>query len=158
MNDLKEDKVIMEGNLIIEQEMFQRAIEFIPKRYPKGWGGVAFIRTEDDQYFSSVALETANSSVILCIEVGAMTEAHKYNAKVTHCLCVVRDDENSPFKILSPCGLCQERLRFWGTEVQVGVTTPDNSLKFISLKELQPYHWTNAFPDEIIEHFGRPRI
>lgn len=143
---------------MIEQEMYRRAIEFIPLRYPKGWGGVAIIHTEDHQYLSSVAIETANSSVILCIEVGAMTEAHKYNTKVTHCLCVVRDDENSPFKILSPCGVCQERLRFWGFEVKVGVTTQDNSLMFVSLKELQPYHWTNAFTIEELEHFGKPRF
>ena len=140
----------------IEKEMFRRAIEFLPQRYPKGWGGVAVIHTEDGQYFTSVAIETANSSVILCIEVGAMTEAHKYNVRVTHCLCVVRDNENSPFKILSPCGVCQERLRFWGTEVKVAVTTEDNSLKFIPLKDLQPYHWTNAFPIEELEHFGKP--
>ena len=43
-----------------------------------------------------MANETANSSVILCIETGAMLEAHKYNEKVTHCLCLVRDDEHAP--------------------------------------------------------------
>jgi cytidine deaminase len=139
----------------IEQEMYRQAIDFIPKRYPKGWGGVAIIHTEDGQFLSSVAIETANSSVILCIETGAIAEAHKYNVRVTHCLCVVRDDENSPFKILSPCGVCQERLRFWGTEVRVGVTTPDNQLQFIPLNELQPYHWTNAFPVQVIEQFGK---
>jgi cytidine deaminase len=148
----------MDSENIIEQEMYHRAIKFIPERYPKGWGGVAIIYTADDQYLSSVAIETANSSVILCIETGAMAEAHKYNTRVTHCLCVVRDDENSPFKILSPCGVCQERLRFWGIDVKVGVTTQDNSLKFVSLKELQPYHWTNAFPTEELEHFGNPRL
>ncbi len=148
----------MDNESLIEQEMYRRAIEFIPKRYPKGWGGVAIVHTEDDQYLCSVAIETANSSVILCIEVGAMTEAHKFNLKVTHCLCVIREDENSPFKILSPCGVCQERLRFWGIEVMVGVTTPDNSLKFVPLNELQPYHWTNAFPIEELEHAGKPRF
>ena len=145
----------MEQEKLIEQEMYRRAAEFIPGRYPKGWGGVAIIRTEDNRYFSSVAIETANSSVILCIETGAIAEAHKYKIGVTHCICVVRDDEKSPFKILSPCGVCQERLRFWGTGVKVGVTMPDNSLKFVSLNDLQPYHWTNAFPEEMIEHFAK---
>jgi len=147
----------MENEITIEQEMYRRAVDFIPKRYPEGWGAVAIIRTEDGQFFSSVAIETANSSVILCIEVGAMAEAHKYNVRVTHCLCVVRDNENSPFKILSPCGVCQERLRFWGVDVKVGITTPDNELKFVPLKELQPYHWTNAFPAEELEQFGKPK-
>jgi cytidine deaminase len=119
----------------IEQEMYRLATEFIPRRYPRGWGGVAIIHTEDDRYFSSVAIETANSSAILCIEVGAITEAHKFNVRVTHCLCVIRENENSAFKILSPCGICQERLRFWGTGVKVGVTTPENSLHFLPLED-----------------------
>ena len=139
----------------IEQEMYLLATEFIPNRYPKGWGGVAVIRTEDGQYFTSVSIETANSSVDLCIEVGAMCEAHKYNVRVTHCLCVVRDDELSAFKVLSPCGVCQERLRYWGTNVKVGVTTPSNTLKFVTLNELQPYHWTSAYPEEELEQYGK---
>lgn len=69
----------MEQNKIIEQEMYRKAVEFIPRRYPKDWGGVAIVRTEDGQYFTSVSIETANSSVDLCIEVGAMCEAHKYD-------------------------------------------------------------------------------
>jgi len=145
----------MEDDRIIEQEMYHKAIEFISQRYPKGWGGAAIIHSEGGQYFTSVAIETANGSASLCIEVGAMCEAHKYNARVTHCLCVVRDDENSPFKVLSPCGICQERLRFWGEDVMVGVTTPDNTLKFVTLGELQPYHWTNAYPAQGLEHYHK---
>ena len=84
-----------------------------------------------------------------------MCEAHKYNVRVTHYLCVVRDDESAPFKVLSHCGVCQERLRFWGTDVKVGVTTSDYTLKFVSLNELQPYHWTNAYPSEELEHYHK---
>ena len=68
---------------------------------------------------------------------------------------MVRDDEHSPFKVLSPCGVCQERLRYWGAEVKVGVTTPDGALRFVPLGELQPYHWTAAYPKEELERFGR---
>lgn len=138
----------------IENKMFELAKELIRKRYPSGWGGAAVIHTAKDSYFTSVAIETANSSAILCIEVGAMCEAHKYNEKVTHCLCVVRDDENSPFKVLSPCGICQERLRFWGEDVEVGVTTETGELLFVKLKELQPYHWTKAYSEEDLERFA----
>ena len=88
----------------IERDMYARAVALIEERYPTGWGGAAVLRAEDGRCFTSVALENANSSVLLCIEVGAMCEAHKYNVKATHCLCVVRDDEHSPFKVLSPCG------------------------------------------------------
>ena len=139
----------------IEQEMYDRAVEFIKKRYPKDWGGAAVIHTKEGSFFTSVAIDSANSSVLLCIETGAICEAHKYNEEVTHCLCVVRDDENSPFKVLSPCGVCQERLRYWGGDVKVGVTTEDGSLKFTALKKLQPYHWTNAYPADDLEHFEK---
>lgn len=139
------------NNQEIEQEMYRMATQFIEKRYPSGWGGAAVIHTKQGSFFTSAALESANASVLLCIEVGAMCEAHKFNEKVTHCLCVVKDDENSPFKILSPCGVCQERLRYWGEDVRVGVTTEDHSLLFVPLKELQPYHWSKAYPEQ--EHY-----
>ncbi len=140
-------------NIETEQKMFRLATELIEKRYPSGWGGAAVIRTAPDHYYTSVAIDTANASAALCIEVGAMCEAHKFNEKVTHCLCVVRDDENSPYKVLSPCGICQERLRFWGEDVQVGITTSDNQLLFVELRQMQPYHWTKAYPAEELEHF-----
>ena len=141
-------------NTEIENKMFQVAKELIEKRYPTGWGGAAVVHTENDHYFSGVAIETANSAASLCIEVGAMCEAHKYNEKVTHCLCIVRENENSDYTVLSPCGICQERLRYWGEDVQVGVTTQKGDILFVELRELQPYHWTKAYDPEELEHFS----
>lgn len=138
---------------MVEDKMYQLATDLIKRRYPKGWGGAAVIRTENDNYYTSVPIETANSSAVLCIEVGAMCEAHKYNEKVTHCLCIVRDNENESFKVLSPCGICQERLRYWGDEVLVGVTCGGHKLKFVTLKELTPFHWTMAYTPDELEHF-----
>lgn len=129
----------------IEQTLYDTAVNFIKNRYPTGWGGAAVIHTEDNRFLISVALETMNASAELCIETGAICEAHKFNVKVTHCICVVREDENSEFKILTPCGICQERLRFWGEDVLVGVTTADKSLKFVRLGELMPYYWGKAY-------------
>lgn len=137
----------------IENRMYQMVIELIQNRYPIGWGGAAVVHTAKDHFFTSVALDTANGGAQLCIEVGAMCEAHKMNERVTHCLCVVREDERSPFKILSPCGICQERLRYWGTDVLVGVTTTSNDLQFMPLSKLQPFHWSAAYPAEELEHF-----
>lgn len=133
--------------------MYWMAVDFIPRRYPKGWGGVAVVRTSADHYYLSVALENANLSTSLCIEVGAMCEAYKFGEKITHCLCVVRDDETAPFKVLSPCGICQERLRYWGDDVRVGVTVPDGELLFVPLSQMQPYHWSAAYPPQELEHY-----
>ncbi|MCL2827456.1 MAG: cytidine deaminase [Oscillospiraceae bacterium] len=137
----------------IEQKMFDIAVELINRRYPIGWGGAGVIRTEDDKYFTSIWLDNINESVSLCIETGAMLEAFKHGTRVTHSLCVSRIDENSPNEILSPCGVCQERLRFWGGAVMVGVTTPDNCLQFMPLDELQPYHWTTAVKSDELEDY-----
>lgn len=137
----------------IEKEMYRQAVALIEKRYPTGWGGAGVVHTANGHYYTSVSIDTANASAVLCIETGAMLEAHKYNEKVTHCMCLVRDDENAPYKVLSPCGICQERLRFWGEDVWVAVTTEDNSLQFVTLGELQPYHWTKAYPAHTLEHF-----
>lgn len=132
----------------IEQTLYDTAVDFIKNRYPTGWGGAAAIHTDDDRILISVAIEVFNASAELCIETGAICEAHKWNVKVTHCICVVRDDEHSEFKVLTPCGICQERLRFWGEDVLVGVTTSDKSLKFVRLGELMPYYWGKAYDHE----------
>lgn len=141
-------------NYEIEQEIYRRAAALIETRYPTGWGGAGIVHTSKGNYYTSVCIETANASAALCIETGAMLEAHKFNEKVTHCLCLVREDENSPYQVLSPCGICQERLRFWGEDVQVAVTTGGEEIKFVELKELQPYHWTKAYPAEELDHWN----
>lgn len=137
----------------IEQEMYRQAVALIETRYPTGWGGTGVVHTAQGHYFTSVCMENANASAVLCIETGAMLEAHKYNEKVTHCLCLVREDETSPFQVLSPCGICQERLRYWGEGVQVAFTTEDAVLKFVPLKVLQPYHWSRAYPLDELDHY-----
>lgn len=150
-------KLTQDKEEAIHQEMFSRAKALIEKRYPTGWGGAGVVRTANGRYYTSVAPDTANASVELCIETGAMLEAHKANERVTHCLCLVRDDEHSPFRVLSPCGVCQERLRYWGTEVQVAVTAPDDTLRFVPLGDMQPFHWTNAYPADELEHWEEPK-
>lgn len=137
----------------IEKKMYNLAVELIEKRYPTGWGGAGVVHTLNGNYYTSVSIDTANASAVLCIETGAMLEAHKYNEKVTHCMCLVRKNEKSQYQVLSPCGICQERLRYWGEDVQVAITTEDKNVRFVELKELQPYHWTKAYRVEEIEHW-----
>lgn len=86
----------------IEDRMYGEAVALITRRYPKGWGGAAVLRTADDTYLTSVAIETADGGASLCIETGAICEAHKLNKRVTHSLCLVREDEHHPFMVLSP--------------------------------------------------------
>ena len=140
----------VKSRMDIEQKIYEAAVNLIKKRYPTGWGGAAAIYTNDRDILTSIAPEVINASTELCIETGAILEAHKLNTKVTHSICVVRDNENEEFKILTPCGVCQERLFYWGRDVKVAVSTSDNDkqLRFKSLKEVQPFHWSQAYKDE----------
>lgn len=129
----------------IEQKLFQAAVELIERRYPIGWGGAAAMFTENGQILTSVSPDVINASTELCIETGAILEAHKLDIRVTHSVCVVREDEKSEFTILTPCGVCQERLFFWGENVNAAVTSSSDTLVYKTLKEIQPYHWYQAF-------------
>ncbi|WP_080875249.1 cytidine deaminase [Oceanobacillus timonensis] len=129
----------------VEQQLYQAAVDLIKKRYPSGWGGAAAMHTESGQVLTSVAPEVLNASTELCMETGAILEAHKLNTKITHSICVAREDETAAFLILTPCGVCQERLFYWGEEVKAAVTNANNELIFKTLKELQPHHWYKAY-------------
>lgn len=131
----------------IEQRLFEDAKTLIRERYPKGWGSAAAMYSKTGKTYTSVAPEIINASSALCIETGAILEAHKYQDIITHSICVVRDDENSEFKILTPCGTCQERLLYWGNQIKVGVTNKEQEVKYKKLAELQPNHWTKAYDD-----------
>lgn len=129
----------------VEQKIYKAAIDLIEKRYPSGWGGASAMYTEDGVILTSISPEVINASTELCMETGAILEAHKLNTKVTHTICVVRDNENADFKILTPCGVCQERLFYWGENVKAAVTNLDGNLEYRTLKEIQPYHWYKAY-------------
>ncbi|SEH64093.1 cytidine deaminase [Halobacillus karajensis] len=132
----------------IEQQLFEEAQRLIEERYPTGWGGAAALRLEDGAILTSVAPDVINDAVNLCMETGAILEAHKRNMRVTHSLCIAREDEHSTYQVLTPCGVCQERLFSWGEEVKVGVTLPVNDLVFKPLYEIQPFHWSRAYKEE----------
>ena len=127
----------------------QKAQELIISRYPTGWGGAAAIATNSGKILTSIAPDTKNDALSLCMEVGALLEAHKLNEKVTHSLCIYRKNEKSEFIVLSPCGICQERLVHWGGDVSVAITNPDNKLIFKPIRELQPYHWSQVNGDQL---------
>lgn len=131
----------------IEQKLYQAAIDLVEKRYPSGWVGAAAMYTEEGQILTSVAPDVINASTELCMETGAILEAHKFNTRITHTICVAREDENAVFKILTPCGVCQERLFYWGEDVKAAVTDASGRLDYKTLQEIQPYHWHKAYEE-----------
>ena len=53
--------------------------------------------------------------------------------------------------VLSPCGVCTERLAIYGPDVLVGVTDVDDPTVVVCkpLKAVLPHYWMTAFPDEL---------
>ena len=134
----------MLDDMDIEKKLYEAAVQLVEKRYPSGWGGAAALYSEDGHILTSVAPEVINAATELCMETGAILEAHKLNTKVTHSICVAREIEKSKFVVLTP-GVCQERLFYWGENVKAAVTNSDGTLIFKTLKEIQPYHWYKAY-------------
>lgn len=128
----------------IESNLYEAAKELIERRYSTGSGGAAAIRLKNGSILTSVAPEVENDALSLCMEVGAILEANKLNVAITHSLCIFRENENSNYVILSPCGICQERLIHWGNNVQVAITNTQNKLVFKPLKVLMPHHWSQV--------------
>ncbi len=85
-------------------------------------------------------------SAQLCHEAGAICEAFKLNARVVATVCVNRDPEGK-FFFLAPCGICQERLLLWGSEVKAAVADKSSEKGWAvkTLGELQPFHWHKQF-------------
>ncbi len=128
----------------IEQTLYQAATQFIETRYPTGWGGAAAVRLANGEILTSVSPEVHNDALALYMEVGALLEAYKREQNVTHSLCLYRESEGADFRVLTPCGICQERLIYWGETVKVAISNPDNALIFTELKKLMPHHWSQV--------------
>lgn len=137
----------LEDEMVIDQDLYNAAVELATARYPAGWGGAAAMYTADGAILTSVYVETPNSGGELCMETGCICEAHKRGVAIMASICVSRKSEDEPFVILSPCGSCQERLAFWGGDVHVAVPHPGDPTSWQSklLREVQPYYWRSVF-------------
>lgn len=131
----------------LDQKLVDAAIEFTKQRFPtEEWAGASAMYTDGGQVLISTSPETMNDSVSVCHEMGAICEAYKLNQKVTASVCVARD-EAGHFHILTPCGVCQERLFIWGNKVEVAVPLDGDSTKWQMklLSDVQPYYWKKPF-------------
>ncbi len=130
-----------------DDRLVEAAKNFLQARFPdQSWAGVAAMYTDQGTILLSTAPQCVNESVSLCHETGAICEAHKLNEKVTASVCISRDDLGR-IVILTPCGVCQERLLYWGDAVEVAVPVEEDPTKWQMkrLREVQPYYWRRPF-------------
>ncbi|MFC5498565.1 cytidine deaminase [Caenimonas terrae] len=135
--------------MAVDQALVDAAIEQAIARFPAGYSGAAAVRLETGQILTSVCLDPPNASAALCHETGALCEANRLGLRVVASVCVSRSDPGKPFLILAPCGICQERMALWGSDVALGVAVPGSPGEWQSkrLGELQPHYWRNAVTD-----------
>ena len=129
----------------VDQNLVDAALRLAAARWSGRDGGAAALYTASGRILTSVFAESPNQSASLCHETGAICEAHKLNEPVTASVCVDREDATSPFVVLPPCGICCERLAFWGPEVEVAVPHPEDPTKWQArrLREVAPHYWGN---------------
>ena len=133
----------------VDQSLVDAAIRQALDRFPSGYSGAAAVRLETGQVLTSVCFDPPNGAAGLCHETGAFCEANRLGHGVVASVCVSRSEPGRPFLILAPCGICQERLAFWGQDVEVAVAVQGipGAWESKRLREIQPHHWRNAVKD-----------
>lgn len=133
----------------LDQTLVETAMELLQKRFPDAEGIAAALYTEDGQILTSVVFDPEWGGGGLCAETGAILEAVKLNKQITASVCVSRLSGDSPIVILTPCGICQERLFHWGDQVEVAVPDPAEPGGWTAKKlaEVQPYYWVKVFKE-----------
>jgi cytidine deaminase len=131
----------------VDQRLADSAIAFINRRFPGRFDeGAAAMYTQDGEILVSTAIAVVNESVSLCHETGAICEAYARDKKIVATICVHKDQDGK-FLILSPCGVCQERLWYWGGDIEVGapLSSDDTKWESVKLSQMAPHYWRNIF-------------
>ncbi len=134
----------------VDKKLYNAALKFLNERFPNnGEGGVATMYTNTGKILLSTYADSPNCAACLCYETGAICEAHKLNEKITATICLSREKNKKPI-VLTPCGICQERLAFWGLDISIAVPKKENSTEYMVLKlsEIQPHYWHRVFEGE----------
>jgi cytidine deaminase len=134
----------------VDQRLVDAAIAYVTKRFPDQlWAGAAAMYTEDGEMLISTAIAVVNEQVSLCHEVGAICEAYAKDKKIVATVCVTRDEQGR-FRILPACGVCQERLWYWGGDIEVAVPAENDATKWesVTLADMTPHYWRKQFLTE----------
>lgn len=121
--------------------------------------GAAAMLLSDGSVVTSTTPDYFNKMVDVCQETGSLLEAFKRELAVKASVCVGRVAPGT-FLVLSPCGVCLERLISHGPEVLVAVPDPTDATRprWVRVREAHPYFWgriwTEGIPYPGAEHSG----
>jgi cytidine deaminase len=112
--------------------------------------GAAAMLLDDGTILTGTAPNAANPSVELCHESEPYCAAFRLGRSIVASVCLHREPGGRTV-VLSPCGVCRERLAVHGPNVLVAVAAAENPTVAVwkPLKQVLPDYWMTAFPDEI---------
>ena len=112
--------------------------------------GAAAVLLEDGTILTGTAPEAINPAVQVCHEIEPYCAAFRLGQRIVASVCLHRQAAGRTV-VLSPCGVCRERLAAHGPDVAVAVADRQDSTVAVwkTLKTVLPDYWVAAFPDEI---------
>lgn len=121
--------------------------QLIDRRFPGSDGGAAAMLTESGTILLGTAPDANNPAVEVCHETEPYCAAHRLGESIVATICLYREP-GAMYRVLTPCGVCQERLATHGPDLLAAVpqeqsTTPG----WVSLRDLMPHYWFQAFDD-----------
>ena len=121
----------------------------IADRFPDGSSrGAAAMLLDDGRILTGTSPDTVNASVEVCHEVEPYCAAYRLGRRVIASVCLHRL-EDGEHVVLSPCGVCRERLANHGPDVLVAVPGDDRTtVDWVPLREALPHYWRSVFPDD----------
>jgi cytidine deaminase len=111
--------------------------------------GAAAMLLDDGTILTGTAPAAINPSVEVCHETEPYCAAFRLGRRIVASGCLHREPGGRTL-VLSPCGVCRERLAAHGPNVLVAVADLDDPTRVVwkTLKHVLPHYWMTAFPDE----------
>lgn len=106
-------------------------------------GVAAAAQTRSGAELVGVWIDAMVDSACLCAETGPICESHRMQDPIVASICVRWVKSSTPL-VLPACGVCQERLAVFGTDVVVGVGRTSGVTEYMTLEELRPFPWWDA--------------
>lgn len=119
-----------------DQELIEAATSVIQKNYVPGKHHVgAAIRCKSGRIFAGVHLESYATDI--CAEAVALGMAVSNGEREFDCIVAVTLADGKVPRVISPCGVCRELIRFYGPDIEV-IFVEDGNLRKCRVSDLLP--------------------
>src|SRR5699024_7896728 len=108
--------------------------------------GAAAVLLGNGSILTGTSPDVPHPGTELCHEPEPYLAAFRLGQPILASVCLHKNVEGQ-FLVLSPCGICQERLIMHGADTLVGVPDSEDFTKveWVRLENLMPRHWLSVF-------------